>query len=778
MVAWHCRTTGGLLLVACLASASARAAPDFGREVLPVLAASCLACHGFDAESREAGLRLDLAEAAVAPLASGRRAIVPGDVEASELVRRIASDDPAIVMPPPESGRTLTSEQRDLLKEWIAAGGDYRPHWAFVAPRRQEPPNVPGVDHPIDRFLAAGRAASGLAAAPQAPPEMLLRRLSLDLTGLPPTIEESDAFLAAWQADPEAAWSAAVERLLASPHYGERQARWWLDMARYADSNGYSIDAPRDIWPWRDWVVAAFNRDLPFDRFTIEQLAGDLLPDATLDQRIATGFHRNTPLNEEGGIDKEQFRVDSVFDRVATTGTVWLGLTIGCAQCHDHKFDPLSQRDFYGLFAFFNSQAEPKLRVPATGVDPAVLQADRDAARAAVQAFIDARPEAIGAWSDGLDDAIRGALSAEAKAALETAAEARTSEQRRILFAVGPGIADQEFRAVNERYLMLQGQLTTGPTTLVLEELPQPRRTTLFVKGDFTRPADEVTPATPAVLPGVPLADRATRLDLARWIVDPANPLTARVLVNRVWQRLFGRGIVETDDDFGLMGTPPTHPELLDWLAVEVPRQGWSVKSLHRLIVTSRAYRQDSRGTPESLAVDPHNLFFARQRRLRLDAEAIRDVALVASGRLSATIGGPPVFPPIPAGATAVGQVAREWKASTGPDRYRRGLYTFLFRASPPPALVVFDAPDGTSACTRRGRSNTPLQALTLLNDQGFVELAEALGEIVARDGAAIAFRRATGRVPDADDLAALDGLGPVDVARVLLNLDETVTRE
>jgi cytochrome c553 len=752
---------------------------SFNRDVLPILAANCLSCHGFDAHGRQAGLRLDTAAGAVARLDSGHAAVVPGDAAASELVRRIDSADRDELMPPPESGRTLSAADRATLRDWIAAGGTYEKHWAFIPPGPQTPPDVAGPDHPIDRFVAARLTGTGLTPSPPAPPESLLRRLHLDLTGLPPTTTEIDGFLTATASDPEAAYAAAVDRLLESPHYGERLARWWLDMARYADSNGYSIDAPREIWRYRDWVIDAFNRDLPFDRFTIEQLAGDLLPEATEEQKIATGFHRNTQINEEGGIDKEQFRIESVFDRVATTGVVWLGLSIGCAQCHDHKFDPVSQRDYYRLFAFLNNQAEPKLKVTAKGFDPVALKQDRDAALAAAHAYVESRLVELAAWESTLTDELKKPFGKPTLAALEKPAAERSPEDRRLLYAAGPGTGDQEFRSLNERYLELDGKVTNGPTTLVLQELPTPRTTTILVQGDFTRPGDAVQPGTPDVLPPLePCPTAPNRLDLARWLVSPANPLTPRVLVNRVWQRCFGRGLVETDNDFGLMGSAPSHPELLDWLAAELVRREWSLKALHRLIVTSRTYRQSSIETPVQAAADPHNLLLARQRRLRLDAEIVRDVALVASGRLAPAIGGPPVFPPIPDGATAVGQVKRAWKTSTGDDRHRRGLYTFVYRASPPPALSVFDAPDGYSACTRRNRSNTPLQALTLLNDQAFVELADALAEVIGAEGLDTAFRRCTGRRPDAAELATLSRLTPREQARVLLNLDETVTRE
>ena len=688
-------------------STATAAEVDFTRDVQPILAANCLACHGFDAESREAGLRLDDAEAATAELDSGARAIVPGNPTASELVVRIESDDSDLVMPPPGSGHTLTAEQRETLRSWVEAGAAYAKHWAFEPLANVTPPAAQALGHPVDEFIAAKLAGAGLSFSPEAAPETLLRRVSLDLTGLPPTLNELDAFLADWAVDADAAYTAAVDRLLASPHYGERMARWWLDMARYADSNGYSIDGPREIWAWRDWVIAAFNEDMPFDQFTIEQLAGDLLPEATISQQLATGFHRNTAINQEGGIDKEQFRIDSVFDRVATTGVVWLGLSIGCAQCHDHKFDPVSQQDYYRLFAFFNNQDEPRL-----------------------------------------------SLAADA-----------------LLFpATAPPVATND-----------DGTPKPATSSLVLRDRSSPRTTTVFIQGDFTRPADEVSPNTPAVLPPLdPASDEtiATRLDLARWLVSADNPLTSRVLVNRIWQRFFGSGLVETDNDFGLMGSPPSHPELLDWLAANLIERGWSLKQLQRLLVTSRTYRQSSRETELAQEADPGNRLLSRQQRLRLDAELVRDVALTASDLLVPALGGPPVFPPIPEGATALNQVKRQWKTSTGDDRYRRGIYTFLYRATPPPALSVFDAPPGITACTRRNRSNTPLQALALLNDQAFMEMAEALAGLVEADGLEAAFRRCTARTPDPEELAVLEPLSPLEAARVLLNLDETITRE
>jgi hypothetical protein len=672
---------------------------DFDRDIRPILANHCYACHGFDAHARQADLRLDTREGA---LHSGSGdAIVPGDPAASQLLQRIEHEDPGAIMPPPEFGKPLTDPQKELLRRWIQQGALYREHWAFQSPKPQAATADKGASPPdrIDHWIRTGLLRQGLEFSPPASPETLLRRLSLDLIGLPPTVPEQDEFLRDYQNQPQAAYAQAVERLLASPHYGERWGRWWLDQARYADSNGYSVDSPRQIWLFRDWVVTALQRDQPFDQFTIEQIAGDLLPNATESQKIATGFHRNTPQNEEGGIDVEQFRIESVVDRVATTGTVWLGLTIGCAQCHDHKFDPVSQNEFYQLFAFFNQQDEPKLPVrwfkSGSGPDPTTTEAPVEV------------------------------------------------------------------------------------TTLVLQERAQRRPTHVLIKGDFTRPAAEVRPGTPSILP--PLVARGEtpdRLDLARWLVSAENPLTARVMVNRVWQVYFGRGLVESDNDFGLQGTSPSHPELLDDLAVQWIEHGWSLKQLHRWIVMSRTYQQSSQVHPKLEEIDPDNRWLARQQRLRLEAELVRDVALLASGSLTDSIGGPPVFPPIPDGAMSLGQVNRVWKTSTGPDRFRRSMYTFTYRAVPPPLLNVFDAPDGVQTCTRRMRSNTPLQALTLMNDAGLFELAQQLGTRIEAEGLVTAFRRCTSRYPTNDELAIFAGLSPLETARVLLNLDETISRE
>ncbi len=768
-----------LCLLSLLATFAAAAPVDYTREIKPLLQAACVKCHG--TLTQKSDLKLDTAAGALAGGVSGP-SIIPGKSAESSLIQSIeGTHDYVPKMPykrPP-----LDAAQIALLKKWIDEGAkapaDEKPsddrHWAFIAPEKAPLPQV-GKAHPIDAFIAARLKQEKLELSPAAEKRTLIRRLYLDLLGLPPTPAQVAAFVA--DENPKA-WENLVDQVLESPHYGERWGRWWLDQARYADSNGYSIDAPRQIWKFRDWVVSALNRDMPFDQFSIEQLAGDLLNDATEPQKIATGFHRNTQINQEGGIDVEQFRVESVIDRVGTTGTVWLGLTIACAQCHDHKFDPISHKEFYQFFAFFNNQSEPTLRVIDGDVDPKEVDAEIKELEQKLKAYFAKYADDYETWEKELGPMSRSLFTPEATKAIAVEKKKRSFEHTRALFQVGPGAADQDYRAINERYLELTALQKGGVTTLVLQEMPQPRKTTIYLKGDFTRPDAEVTEGVPAVLPPLKKEKRPNRLDLAQWLMSKNNPLTARVIVNRVWQQYFGRGLVETENDFGTMGSPPSHPELLDWLAVEF-RNHWSLKKLHKLIVTSDTYRQSSTITPghPALAVDAKNYLLWRQTRLRLDAEIVRDVSLAASGLLSEKMGGPPVYPPIPEGVLGLGQVKRPWPLSKGEDRYRRGLYTFVFRATPPPSLSVFDAPEGFSSCTRRIRSNTPLQALTLLNDAGYFELAKALEKIIQQDGLQAAFERVTARPPTVDEKEVLSKLDTLTQARVLLNLDETITRE
>ena len=766
-----------LILLAFL-PAAALASVDYSAQIKPLLQLHCVKCHG--ASSAKNGLRVDTAAALIQGGDRGP-ALVPGAPERSLFLQAITGTH-AEIPKMPYKRSPLDSAEIELLRRWVEEGAahpaDEAPsddrHWAFIPPERPTLPTAAA--HPIDAFIDARLQQAGLQPAPACEPRTLLRRLHLDLVGLPPTPAEIARFDTEHRRDPQAAVAALIDRLLKSPHHGERWGRWWLDQARYADSNGYSIDAPRLIWKYRDWVVNAFNAGLPFDQFTVEQIAGDLLPNATEDQRVATGFHRNTQINQEGGIDKEQFRIESVFDRVATTGAVWLGLSTGCAQCHDHKFDPLSQKEYYQLFAFLNNQDEPALPLRDAGIDPKALAVEKREVTRQLETLLASKVEAIASWEVRLTPEARKALSSSVKKALAVAPAKRGFNEKRTLYAALSGTGDPVFNPLHSRLTEIDSLIAKGVSTLVMTELPKPRVTRVFIKGDFTRPSDEVQPGVPAVLhPIESTGSVPTRLDFARWLVSPRNPLTARVIMNRVWQQYFGRGLVETENDFGTQGSLPTHPELLDWLATEFMARGWDLKAMHRLIATSATYQRASQVTPSS---DPNNLLLARQSRLRLDAEIVRDVALTASGLLQPKLGGPPVFPPIPEGVMGLGQVKRTWTPSTGPDRYRRALYTFLYRSTPPPNLAVFDAPDGFAACTRRLRSNTPLQALTLLNDPAFIEFAEALAQVIEKDGLPAAFERVLTRAPQADELALLSPLPALSAARALLNLDETITRE
>ena len=669
-----------------------------------------------------------------------------------------------------------------MIATGAAAKGEK--HWAYVKPVRPVLPQVRDAQWPrnaIDYFVLARLEKEGIAPSPEPSRETLARRVYLDIVGLPPERNlDRDRY------------DEVVLRLLESPHHGERWARWWLDVARYADSNGYSIDAPRSIWKYREWVINALNRDLPFDEFVIEQLAGDLLPNPTLEQKIATGFNRNTQINQEGGIDPEQFRVEGVMDRVNTTATAFLGLTVACAQCHDHKFDAISQREYYQFYAFFNnsiedghgkSAPEGMLEIPEEVEQSADLEKEIEETEGDLDRYLNTHGDALAKLEQAADVS---KLKPAVRQAIAVPFAQRTLQQKRVAYAAfRPDDAD--FKARNAKLSRLEKKEAKPITTLVMRELKDPRESVIFTKGDFTRRGEKVAPGVLKVLhePTQPLQNR---LDLARWLVHPDNPLLARVIVNRVWQQYFGRGLVETENDFGVQGSPPSHPELLDWLATEF-LQTWSLKHIHRLIASSATYRQSSKVRPELSAIDPNNKLLARQNRLRLDAEVVRDVCLAASGLLNPKIGGPSVFPPQPTGVMTLGQVKRDWKPSTGPDRYRRGMYTFFWRATPHPALTVFDSADGLSTCTRRMRSNTPLQALTLLNDEAFYEFAHAFANGIIREGPKddlsridYAFRLCLTRNPTAAECTRLlQLLGETDwptVARVLLNLDETISRE
>ncbi len=808
--------------VGFLPSAPTRAGEGrkFNRDIRPLLSDRCFYCHGPDEKKREAKLRLDTREGATAEH-DGEVAIVPGHPEKSALLDRITSHDRDEVMPPPKAKKPrFTEAEIATLRRWIAEGAEYEGHWSFLPLSKEPPPPVKDAAwgrNGLDRFILARLEREGIAPSPEADRATLIRRVSLDLTGLLPSPEETEAFIR--DASPDA-YEKLVERLLASPHFGERWGRHWLDQARYADSNGYSIDGERTMWPYRDWVIKALSDDVPFDRFTIEQLAGDLLPNPTKAQLIATGFHRNTLINQEGGTDAEQFRVEAAIDRVNTTGAVWLGLTVGCAQCHSHKFDPISQREFYELFAFFN-QGEDKNSVGATvsvlrgelfGKPVKVAPSTPAADLAKLQAAWEAKELPTLEKKAKLDPQTPREKFAELKGAQALVAALRVLPVER---------AAEEKKVVQAAFEKAEPKAKKKPdpnvaTAMVMRDLKQPRETFLLTRGDFTRPDKERGELTPgairAIAPALEPKPGRTRLDLARWLVSPENPLTPRVTMNRIWMRYFGRGLVETEEDFGAQGSAPTHPELLDWLAREFMEGGsgapplrlaaeaagrrfhpWSMKAMHRLIVTSATYRQSSNARPDAAAKDPRNLLLARQERLRVEAEIIRDAALCASGLLDRRIGGPSVRPPQPDGVYAFTQTAKAWVADTGPDRYRRALYTMFYRSAPYPLFGTFDAPDFQQVCTRRVRSNTPLQSLTLANDPAFLEIAKALGARVLRempgesDEAQLrrAFALTLCREPKPDELAALTAYArrqPKDplaaAARVLFNTDNFITRE
>ena len=992
---------------------------DFVRDIQPIFAKNCASCHG--EKKQKAGLRLDRKKDAMIGGDSGAM-LIAGKPDESELIARVTADDAEVVMPP--KGK-LTDAEIAAIQAWVAGGAVWPDsadatsasdpagkHWAFNAPQHPTPPDIHDpswVRNPIDAFILRKLEAEGVKPAPEADRLTLLRRLHLDLTGLPPTAAEVEAYEADQRPN---AYDQAVDRLLASPHYGERWGRHWLDLARYADSDGYEKDTIR---PWafryRDWVINAFNSDQPFDQFTIDQLAGDLLPDATDAQRVATGFHRNSLTNREGGVDPEEYRIVAAVDRTNTTGSVWLGLTVGCAQCHTHKYDPILQREYYGLFAFFNGVDDVDHAVPLPGEVDAYtsLKAEHDAAHAPLTAALEAydrqiRPALQAAWekeaaiklprwvplepksttsasgatleilpdqsirvsgttpeSDTttvvVETTVRGITAFRLEAipdpALMANGPGRAANGNFVLtefavtattgdpaaepvaislgspsadyaqdnFAVGNAIdgnaetgwaisprkgvrlaavfeapggtpttegmtrltfklaqnyggghvlgrfrlsattavppvradgtpegiseilaktaaerSDSERSRIEEHHQGLdpeyqrlrkmvddhskQAPVPSAAKVRGLVDFADGRSTFVHLRGDFRSRGDQVQPGTFAVLPPLkPAGEKANRLDLARWLVDRSNPLTARVEINRTWGHLFGRPLVTSVEDFGLQGENPSHPALLDWLATEFMDQGWSRKAMIRLIVTSASYRQSSMIRPELLERDPNNVWVARQARFRPEAEVIRDLALAATGLLDSKIGGPSVRPPQPSGITNLtyGE-GDKWVTSTGGDRYRRGLYTLFRRTSPYPMLMTFDAPDSNTCAARRERSNTPLQALTLLNDAAFVECARSLAGEVPTDldaapeaRVAPVFRACLAREPSPEEAAILanlyrstrDGLAhdlvaatelagpdlaanvdPVDraswvvVVRTLLNLDEFVTRE
>ncbi|MDP7061666.1 MAG: PSD1 and planctomycete cytochrome C domain-containing protein [Planctomycetota bacterium] len=887
---------------------------DYARDVAPILEKHCYDCHG--KYSQKAGLRLDQRAAALAGSSFGQDPVLlEGDREGSLLWQLLVAEDPEERMPPKDKD-AMTDAEIKLVGDWIEGGMAWHDdgeeatwpvkHWAYQRVRPEAPPAVEDFpeqwqDWPrneVDRYLLAKMLERGLPPQDQADRGVLLRRAALDLTGLPPTVEELDAFLADTSGN---AWANAIAKLMASPHYGEQQAQRWLDLARYADSNGYEKDEDRSIWPYRDWVIDAYNNDMGYDQFTIEQIAGDLLPEATQSSLVATGFHRNTMINNEGGTDDEEYRVAAVKDRTDTTATVWLGSTLACAQCHNHKYDPFTQRDYYQLYDYFNQTVDGgKSNAPEMAVRVPHIEQERAAIAKELQAlqgghptdgadflWVDrAVPEGAnqdGDWTITTDD--RG-VNIRARAA--TGFQQHHFSGASVPVTILPGDrflfqiwmdpdamprelflqfheagGDWEHRAylgedlhhwgeagtasrkpigelpaggswqrieVNPEDVGLpvgsrvdglafgqfDGNVEWGPaglvsrnpnplaplpadlearlkrvnrksTTMVMRAIDQPRTTHLLEKGSFLTPGYEVQPGVPEVLRGRRRPNPSNRLELAQWLINKRNPVAARVEVNRVWQQVFGTGLSATVDDLGSQGEIPTHPQLLDWLALEFMKNGWSRKWLLATLMDSAAYRQSAVASDSAVENDPANRYYSHFPRLRLNGENLRDLSLAVSGLLVPELGGPSVFPPQPAGIDAGTYAGDRWRTSTGPDRYRRGIYTFWRRTSPYPSFAMFDATSRETLCARRDRSNTPLQALVLMNDPAYTEMTQAFAERLANmkvsneDRITYGFRSCTGRVPAADEIAVftrlLDQDGWESVARVMLNLDDTMNR-
>jgi hypothetical protein len=806
------------LLVALSAVAGLVSAADdisFNRDVRPVLSDNCFACHGPDAGFRKGDLRLDVRDDAIAA-----GAIVPGKPAESSLVERISATDPDVVMPPPEAHKKLTAAQKDLLVRWIAAGAVYERHWAYEPPVKEA---VPDGSHPIDHLVRRRLASIRVEPSPEADRRTLIRRLSFDLTGLPPHPDEVDAFVADTRPD---AYDVLVDRLLASPHFGERMATGWLDVVRFADTIGYHSDNPRHVWPYRDYVITSFNANKPFDRFTIEQLAGDLLPDATDETRVASCFNRLLLTTEEGGAQAKDYEARMLNDRVRAVGAVWLGQTTGCSACHDHKFDPITMRDFYALAGFFADIDEPA--IGRRGIGMLLATPEEKATLAELDAAVaDARTKQQ-------EIVAREAAAREAAAREAAAREAATSEANAPAGGDAPSAGDPKkaepspearaardaVAAAEKRRKSFHDRLTT---CLVTSAKPQPTVVRILPRGNWMDESGEVVkPAFPGYLPAPVIEGREpTRLDLARWLVSREHPLTARVVMNRLWQQFFGMGLSRVLDDLGAQGEPPRHPQVLDWLACEFMDSGWDVKHMVRTIVTSATYRQSSVASAARVAADPGNREFARQSAFRLDAEFVRDATLATSGLLVRTVGGPSVKPYQPDGYWEnLNFPTREYVADTGANQYRRGLYTWWQRTFLHPSLLAFDAPSREECCAERTRSNIPQQALALLNDPTYVEAARAFAVRImteSRGGpeerVAWAWRQALGRLPRVEEietiirhhrvqLAAYQadrsaaeallsvGLAPAPadldraelaawthVARVILNLHETITR-
>ncbi len=794
---------------------------DFARDVQPLLQQKCVVCHG--AKQHLAGLRLDDRD-------SAKRVIQPGHASDSKIIDMVKGAS-GKVMPP--MGAKLTDDQIALLTRWIDQGANWPAsasasrHWAWEPVQHPAAPAVKRGDWPgndIDKFVLARLEKEGIAPSADADKATLLRRVSIDITGLPPTPQETAEFLADQRPD---AYARQVDRLLASSHYGEKWSRAWLDLAHYADSDGFEKDLIRPwSWRYRDWVINAYNRDMPYDRFVTLQIAGDEMPGATAEDRVATGFYRNTMTNREAGVDRKEARFDQLIDRVGTTGTVFLGITLRCSQCHDHKYDPIKQRDFYKMLAYFNAADETDIEVPVPGEVGSYLRARPEYEKKRTEVIAQYNiPELQKEWEADMLEAmdrpgrqldwdfqvteIRAGVD-HGERILRTAPDKRSEPDARTLtarFLRGPGPRfgkDKELTAKIKEAKDKIDELDKGFPALsmayVMEDRSDYGAAHIAVRGDWKNPGDEVQPGVPAFLPG---GDKpaATRLELARWILSPENPLATRVAANRIWQELFGRGIVSTSDDFGTQGDKPSHPELLDWLATEYRRVGFSNKALIREIVLSRTYRQASTARPDLEKKDPENVLLARQSRVRLPAELIRDEALEVSGLLNTDVGGPSIRPFQPVGVAELGYSVKKWIESPGREKYRRGVYIHYQRTTPYPFLVNFDAPDSTLACTRRRLSNTALQSLDLLNDPAFFEAAQGLANRVETEASGdfktrlrFAYSLCLNRAPSEKEVARLASyfdtqaslrqkdpaaIEPwVGVSRILLNLDEFITRE
>lgn len=707
-------TTG--LMISCEKAGGESDKVDFNADVRPIINTKCITCHGGVKQSGKFSLLFE--EEALEPNKSGKPAIIPGHASDSEMIKRILHSDPEQRMPP--EGPPLSKAEVEILKKWIDQGAKWEDHWAFVPP---ESPELPETDHeewitnPIDQFALARMEEHGLEPSPEAAPEVLIRRLSLDLVGLPPRADHIQRY----RAKPtKETYNDIVDELLDSPHYGERWAAMWMDLARYADTKGYQKDRHRPMWKYRDWVIKAFNADMPFDQFTVEQLAGDLLPSPSQDQLIATGFHRNTMTNDESGTDDEEFRVSAVLDRVNTTWEVWQGITMACVQCHSHPYDPIKHDEFYEFYAFMNNtqDADTWTDTPTMPVFTEVQEDNR---------------EAIIHWLD----------SVKAGGQEKTLASLVAAKEKEL----------HSFR---------------GEPLPIMKELPaeEQRTTFVFERGNWMSHGKEVQPGVPGSMPAMPDGAPQNRLGMARWLVSDDNPLTARVTVNRIWGQLFGRGIVETQEDFGSQGIPPTHPELLDWLAVSFREDHqWHIKSFVRQIVSSSTYKQSSKMSPALRDKDPANYWLARGPRVRLTAEQVRDQALAVSGLLSPQLLGHSVMPPQPDGIWQVINNPERWVTSEGDNRYRRGLYTYWRRTSPYPSMVAFDSPSREFCINRRISTNTPLQALVTLNDPVYIEAAQALARRMVEQDSDLADQLEAGYLltlyqePSEEILASLENL-------------------